>query len=39
MTEEQARTLLDAIRNNEVQYLQQMQRQPSRRTDRSKPDW
>jgi tetratricopeptide (TPR) repeat protein len=39
MTEEQARTLLDAIRNNEVQYLQQMQRQPSRRIDRSKPDW
>lgn len=39
MTEEQAKTILDAIRNNEVQYLQQMQRQPGRRTDRSKPDW
>lgn len=39
MTEEQAKAMLDAIRNNEVQYLQQMQRQPSRRTDRSKPDW
>lgn len=39
MTEEQARRLLDAIRNNEVQYLQQMQRQPNRRPDRSKPDW
>lgn len=39
MTEEQAKTMLDAIRNNEVQYLQQMQRQPGRRTDRSKPDW
>lgn len=39
MTEEQAKNILDAIRNNEVQYLQQMQRQPSRRPDRSKPDW
>jgi len=39
MTEEQAKAILDAIRNNEVQYIQQMQRQPGRRTDRSKPDW
>ncbi|WP_448518934.1 hypothetical protein [Rhodoflexus sp.] len=39
MTEEEAKNILEGIRNKEVQYLQQMQRPANRRPDRSKPDW
>ncbi|MCS6967864.1 MAG: hypothetical protein RMJ44_04460 [Cytophagales bacterium] len=39
MTEEQAKNILEAIRNNEVQYLQQLQRRITRPPDRTKPDW
>lgn len=36
---EKAKMILEAMRDAEVQYLQQMRRTPSKKTDRSKPDW
>ncbi|MCS7004825.1 MAG: tetratricopeptide repeat protein [Cytophagales bacterium] len=39
MTEEKARLILDALKNNEIQYYQQMMRKPSQKIDKSKPDW
>ncbi|EMR04512.1 hypothetical protein [Cesiribacter andamanensis] len=36
---EKARMLLEAMRSNEIQYLQQKQRQPARRQKSNKPDW
>jgi hypothetical protein len=39
MTEEQAKMILDAMKNNEAQYLQQLQRKTTKRPDKGKPDW
>ncbi|HMQ00856.1 MAG TPA: hypothetical protein PKC24_13840 [Cyclobacteriaceae bacterium] len=39
ISEEQARKLLEAMKNQEVQYLQQNKRKATQRKDPSKPDW
>ena len=39
ITEEKARMILEAMRNNEMQYIQQNRRKPQQPRDRTKPDW
>jgi Ca-activated chloride channel homolog len=39
MTEETAKSILDAMRNSEVQYIQQMRRKSTKKPDSGKPDW
>lgn len=39
ISEEKARMILEAMRNSEMQYIQQNRRRPSQPHDRSKPDW
>lgn len=39
LTEEKARMILEALKNNEIQYIQQNKRKPSKRPDNNKPDW
>jgi tetratricopeptide (TPR) repeat protein len=39
MTEEKAKMILEAMKNNEIQYIQQNQRKPTQRPDSGKPDW
>ncbi len=39
ISEEMAKMILEAMRNNEVQYIQQQKRKPTKRPDSSKPDW
>jgi Ca-activated chloride channel family protein len=39
MSEEKARMILEAMRNQEKQYLQQQKRKPTQSKDRNKPDW
>lgn len=39
MSEEKAKMILEAMKNQEVQYLQQNKRKATRAKDRSKPDW
>lgn len=39
LTEEKARMILEAMKNNEIQYIQQNKRKPTKRPDSSKPDW
>ncbi|WP_114778716.1 tetratricopeptide repeat protein [Botryobacter ruber] len=39
LTPEKAQMLLDAMRNAELQYIQQLPRKATRKPDRSKPDW
>lgn len=39
MDPEKARMLLEAMRNQEIQYLQQQKREENKRRDPSKPDW
>lgn len=39
LTEEKARMILEAMKNNEIQYIQQNKRKPTKKTDNSKPDW
>jgi tetratricopeptide (TPR) repeat protein len=39
MSEEKAKMILDAMKNQEVQYLQQNKRKPTKQRDKSKPDW
>lgn len=39
LTEEKARMILEAMKNNELQYLQQMQRKATKKPDSDKPDW
>lgn len=39
MSPEKARLLLDAMRNAELQYIQQLPKKPSRKPDPVKPDW
>ncbi len=36
---EKAQMILEAMRNNEIQYVQQNKRKATKRKDRSKPDW
>ncbi len=36
---EKAKMMLEAMKSNEIQYLQQKQRQPARRQKGDKPDW
>lgn len=39
LTEEKARMILEALKNSEVQYIQQNRRRPTEKKDSSKPDW
>lgn len=39
ISEEKAKMILEALRNNEVQYIQQQKRKPTKAQDSSKPDW
>ena len=39
LTEEKARMILEAMKNNEIQYIQQNKRKPTKKPDNSKPDW
>ena len=39
LSEEKARQILEALRHNEVQYLQQLRRKATQPKDESKPDW
>lgn len=39
ITPEQAERILDAMNNAELRYIQQNQKKPTKRPDRSKPDW
>lgn len=39
LTEEKARMILEAMKNNEIQYIQQNRRKPTKKPDSSKPDW
>lgn len=39
ITEEKARMILEAMKNQEKQYLQQQKRKPTQSRDRNKPDW
>ncbi len=39
MSQEKAQMLLDAMKNQEVQYLQQNKRKASKPREKGKPDW
>ncbi len=39
ISEEKARMILEAMKNNEVQYIQQNKRKATKKKDTSKPDW
>lgn len=39
LTEEKARMILEAMKNNEIQYIQQNKRKPTKKPDTNKPDW
>ncbi|MDX5480220.1 MAG: tetratricopeptide repeat protein [Hymenobacteraceae bacterium] len=39
LSPEKARILLDAMRNAELQYIQQLPKKATKKPDRSKPDW
>jgi len=39
ISEEKARMILEAMKNNEIQYFQQNKRKPTKKKDSSKPDW
>ena len=39
MSEEKAKMILEALKNNEVQYIQQRKREATERPDSGKPDW
>lgn len=39
ISEEMAKKILEAMRNNEIQYLQQQRRKPTKPQDSGKPDW
>ncbi len=39
MTKKKAEMILDALNNNEFQYIQQLKRKPSKKLDKNKPDW
>ena len=39
ISEDMAKMILEALRNNEVQYIQQQKRKPTKKQDSTKPDW
>ncbi len=39
MTEEKAKMILEAMKNNEIQYIQQNKKKPQSRVDDGRPDW
>jgi hypothetical protein len=39
ISEEKARMILEAMKNQEKQYLQQNRRKSTKPKDRTKPDW
>jgi len=39
ISEDMAKMILEAMRNNEVQYIQQQKRKPTKKPDSTKPDW
>ncbi len=39
ISEEKARMILEAMKNNEIQYIQQNKRKATKKRDSSKPDW
>jgi len=39
LTEEKARMILEAMKNNEIQYIQQNQRKATKKPESGKPDW
>lgn len=39
MSEEKAKMILEALKNNEIQYIQDMKKRPTKRSDPNKPDW
>ena len=39
ISEEMAKMILEAMRNNEIQYIQQNQKKAKKPKDKSKPDW
>lgn len=39
ISEEKAKMILEAMKNNEIQYFQQNKRKPTKRKDSGKPDW
>ncbi|MFY0598737.1 MAG: hypothetical protein JXR03_03640 [Cyclobacteriaceae bacterium] len=36
---EKARMILEALKNNEIQFIQQQRREPTKQKDSKKPDW
>lgn len=39
ISEEKARMILEALKNSEIQYIQQNRRKPTKRKESDKPDW
>ena len=39
MSEEKAKMILEAMKNQEIQYLQQNKRKATKQRDKTKPDW
>jgi Ca-activated chloride channel family protein len=39
ISEEKAKVILEAMKNNEIQYIQQNRRKPKKKPDSGKPDW
>ncbi len=39
ISEEKAQMILEAMQNNEIQYIQQQRRKPTKALDSDKPDW
>ena len=39
LSEQKARMILEAMKNSEIQYIQQKQKKPTKRVDRSKPNY
>ena len=39
ISEEKAKMILEAMKNNEFQYIQQRKRKPTKQQDSDKPDW
>lgn len=39
ISEEKAKMILEAMKNNEIQYIQQNKRKATKKKDNSKPDW
>ena len=39
MSKKKAEMILNALNNNEFQYIQQLKRKPNKKKDSTKPDW